>query len=263
MSKADGRRVLLTGASSGIGAALARCLADGGDEVWLAARRADRLASVVDAITKAGGKAHAVALDIGDLDALEARIGALDDEAGGFDLVIANAGIGGVGAAASGTQFDEARKVFDINFTGTIGTLLAAMHKMLPRGRGHLVAVSSLAGELALPVALDYGTSKAGLSYFVRAMRHDLKPKGVDVTLILPGFVRSEITDKNDFPMPFIIPAEKAAAIIARGIARRKKEVRFPLAYRLAFIIAGLLPLSLVGYIAVKTAPPDRMNQPP
>jgi short-subunit dehydrogenase len=254
------QRVLITGASSGIGAALARRLVARGDEVWVAARRRDRLDALVGELEQAGGKAHAVTLDVGELDTLASALAALDDEAGGFDLVIANAGIGGVGAAASGTHLDAARKVFDINFTGAIGTLLGAMHKMLPRGRGHLVAVSSLAGELPLPVALDYGTSKAGLSYFVRAMRHDLKPKGLDVTLVLPGFVTSEITDQNDFPMPFIIPAAKAADIIVRGIERRKKEVRFPLAYRLAFIVAGLLPLWLVGAIAVKGAPPDKMG---
>lgn len=243
-------KVLITGASSGIGAALARHYGRRGDAVWLAARRVDRLASEVEAIRAAGGTAHAVSLDVEQADAVEAAVLQLDAEAGGFDIVIANAGVGGKGATASGLRYGDVRKVLAINFTGAVATLLAAQQPMLARGRGHLVAVSSLAAELALPVALDYGATKAGLSYFTEAMRLDLAPRGVKVTLVHPGFVKSEMTDKNAFPMPFILGTDEAAAVIARGVDRGAARVRFPLAYLAAFALAKRLPLSLVARIA-------------
>lgn len=246
-------RILITGASSGIGAALARTYAARGDHVWLAARRRDRLDAEVAAITERGGVAHAVTLDVQDADAVEERVLALDEEAGGFDIVIANAGVGGKGATASGLRYADTKAVFEVNLLGTIATLLAAQQAMLSRGRGQLVAVSSLAGELPLPVALDYGTSKAALSYFVKAMRYDLAPRGVDVTLVHPGFVKSEMTDKNAFPMPFIVDTEKAARIVVRAIDKKAALVRFPLAYRLAFMFAGLVPMRLVAHLALKS----------
>jgi short-subunit dehydrogenase len=244
------KKVLITGASSGIGAALARHMAARGDEVWLAARRMDRTSEIVEEIRAAGGAAHAVELDVQDADALENAIAALDAEAGGFDIVVANAGVGGKGATASGLRYADVKKVFAINFNGAVATLLAAQRPMLERKRGHLVAISSLAAELPLPVALDYGTAKAALSYWVQAMRLDLAPRGVDVTLIHPGFVKSEMTAKNNFPMPFILDAEDAARLMARAIDRKAAVLRFPIAYRLAFALAKLLPLSLVGFIA-------------
>lgn len=256
MSTSSAKKVLITGASSGIGASLAHRYAQHGAHVWVAARRKDRLDALVHEIEQQQGKATAVVLDVQQADDLEEVIGALDDEVGGFDVVVANAGVGGGGRTASSIRYADAKRVFEINFMGAIATLLAAQQKMMARGRGQLVAVSSLAGEIALPVALDYGATKAGFSYFVRGMRHDLKSKGIGVTLILPGFVKSEMTDKNKFPMPFIITADQAAHIMWRGIEKNTAVVRFPLAYRLAFLFAGLVPSSLVGWAALRTAPP-------
>ena len=244
-------KILITGASSGIGASLARAFAARGDEVWLAARRLDRLEQEVAAITAAGGTAHAVRIDVQDAASLEHLIGAIDSRAGGFDIVVANAGVGGKGGTASGMSYADVKNVFEVNFIGAIATLLAAQKPMLERGRGQLVGVSNLAGEIALPVAPDYGASKAGFSYFVSAMRHDLVPRGVHVTLVHPGFVKSEMTEKNDFPMPFIIDGEKAAQIMMRGILKKKRLIRFPLAYRLMFTFAGLFPMGIIGKLAI------------
>ncbi|MCC7071423.1 MAG: SDR family NAD(P)-dependent oxidoreductase [Deltaproteobacteria bacterium] len=255
-------KVLITGASSGIGAALARHYARRGDHVWLAARRADRLADEVASIRSADGTAHAVPLDIEDAEALEPALLELDTKVGGFDAVIANAGVGGKGTTASRMRYHDVKKVLAINFTGAIATLLAAQQPMLARGRGHLVAVSSLAAELALPIALDYGAAKAGLSYFTEAMRLDLAPRGVQVTLVHPGFVKSEMTAKNRFPMPFILDTDEAAALIVRGVDRGAARVRFPLAYVAAFALAKRLPLSLVAKVAQAQAKPASRGAP-
>lgn len=254
-------RILITGASSGIGAALAREWATRGAHVWLAARRADRLQEQVSAIAAAGGVAHAVTLDVQRLDELERLIGELDDEVGGFDVVVANAGIGGKGTTASGTSFADARPVFDVNLLGAVATLLAAQKPMLERKRGRLVAVSSLAGLVPLPVALDYGAAKAGLSYFVRAMRHELLGRGITVTLVEPGFVKSEMTDQNDFPMPFMMPSEKAARVIVGRVERGAALVRLPAFYRWLFVVVRLLPLWLVSRVALATTKPPAANR--
>ncbi len=256
------KNVLITGASSGIGAALARRYAGRGDRVWLAARRVDRLGAEVDAIRSAGGTAQAVPLDVEDAEALEPALHKLDADAGGFDVVIANAGVGGRGTTASRLRFGDVKRVLAVNFTGAVATLLAAQQPMLARGRGNLAVVSSLAAELALPIALDYGAAKAGLSYFTEAMRLDLAPRGVRVTLVHPGFVKSEMTAKNRFPMPFILDTDAAAALIVRGVDRGAARVRFPFAYTAAFALAKRLPLSLVARVAQARATPGSKGSP-
>ena len=145
------------------------------------------------------------------------------------------------------------KDVLAINFVGAISTILAAQQPMLARGRGHIVVVSSLAGELALPVAPEYGATKAGLSYYVEAMRHDLARHGVRVTLVHPGFVKSEMTEQNAFAMPFIVETDAAAALIVHAIRRRTARLRFPLAYRLAFALAAILPRRLIAHLAIQS----------
>jgi short-subunit dehydrogenase len=244
--------ILITGASSGIGAALARHYGSRGDVVWLAGRRTAHLQTEVDAIRARGGTAHAVTLDVERADHMESELAALDAQAGGFDVVVVNAGVGGKGATPSSLRFADAKQVLQVNYVGAIASILGALQPMLQRRRGHIAVVSSLAGIVPLPIALDYGSTKAGLSYFVEAMRSDLRAHGVDVTLVLPGFVHSEMTSDNKFPMPFIISAEDAARRIASAIDAKKHTLRFPFAYRAMFAVVALLPTSLVGWLAMK-----------
>ena len=238
-------RCLVTGASSGIGAALARRLAARGYEVWLAARRRDALDSEVAAIRATGGKAEAFELDISRPDEAEARVAALDAEIGGIDLVVANAGIGGGTTPVSKLTFGAAKKVLDTNLFGSLATILPLVPRMVERRRGHIVGVSSLAAEIPLPAAADYGTSKAALSFFLESAAADLIPKGVYVTIVHPGFVKTPLTDKNKFKMPFLMDVERAAEIIERGIVGRSRIVRFPLPLSAAIASGKIMPRAL------------------
>jgi short-subunit dehydrogenase len=241
-------RALVTGASSGIGAALARRLAARGLEVWLAARRLERLQAEVEAIRAAGGAAHAIALDASRPAETAAAVEGLDAEVGGLDLVVANAGVGGRGRVASQTTWLDVEQVFATNFLGALATLLPLVPRMIERGRGHLVGVSSIAAEQPLPRAPEYAASKAALSFYLECLQGELPGKGVDVTIVHPGFVKSELTAKNRFPMPFLLETDEAARVIDAAIARRARRVRFPL---------GLVALSTLGKVVpagLKTA---------
>jgi short-subunit dehydrogenase len=238
-------RVLLTGASSGIGAALAKELARRGHHVWLGARRADRLASLVDEIAAAGGTARAVTIDVANHEACARAVVELDGDIGGFDIVIANAGVGGRTTSVWQTTAQDAREVIDINLTGALATILPLLPRMRERGRGHVVGVSSLAADLTQPMAAVYGASKSALTFFLDSVAPELEAHGVAVTIVHPGFVKSEMTAKNTFPMPFIVETDAAARMIADAMARRRSWLRFPLPLSMTMGIAGLLPRTL------------------
>lgn len=239
------RKVLITGASSGIGLALARRLAAGGDAVWLAARRAELLESEASALCAAGHEAHVLALDVADHDATQQAVAALDDAIGGIDVLVANAGVGSSPTPGAELTFATAKRTIDVNLLGALATILPVVPRMVARGRGHIVGVSSLAAEVPLPAAIDYGTSKAALTFFLESLGADIRPKGVAVTAVHPGFVRTAITDKNRFDMPFLMEVEAAAEAIARGIAKRARIVRFPLPMSIATVGSKVMPRAL------------------
>jgi short-subunit dehydrogenase len=238
-------KALVTGASSGIGLALARRLAKRGFEVWLGARRKPALDALADEIRAAGGAATSVTLDVSQPEATEAAVSALDAAVGGFDLVVANAGIGGEQTPAHRQTLAGARATIETNYLGALATILPVVPGMVKRGRGHVAAVTSLAGEIALPAAVDYGTSKCALSVFLASATPDLEPLGVAVTDVRPGFVRTPLTDKNQFEMPFLVELEDAARIIDEGLAKRRRVIRFPLPLTLAISGGNALPAAL------------------
>ncbi|MFO0611040.1 MAG: SDR family NAD(P)-dependent oxidoreductase [Polyangiaceae bacterium] len=239
------QKALITGASSGIGLALARKLAADGVAVWLAARRSDLLEEAVSSLRAGGHDAHALTLDVADHAATERAVAALDDAIGGIDLLVANAGIGSAPVPAAKLTFERAKHTIDVNLLGALATILPVVPRMVARGRGHVVGVSSLAADVPLPAAVDYGVSKAALTFFLESLGADVRSKGVAVTAIHPGFVRTAITDKNTFDMPFLMSAERAADIIARGIRRRARVVRFPLPMTIATLGSRVMPGAL------------------
>jgi short-subunit dehydrogenase len=239
-------KILLTGASSGIGAALAAELCRRGHHVWLGARRADRLERLVAEIGGTGvGRAAAVALDVADHAATAESVVALDTDVGGFDVVIANAGVGGKQTSVWKITVDDAKNVIDTNLTGALATILPLLPLMRERGHGHVVGISSLAADLSQPMAPVYGATKSALTFFLDSVAPELEAHGVAVTIVHPGFVKSEMTAKNTFPMPFLVEVDDAARSIADAIAAKKSWLRFPFGLSMTMGIAGLLPRGL------------------
>ncbi len=255
------QRALITGASSGMGAALAERLARRGIEVWLVARRAELLAQRVEKIRAAGGRAHALALDVNDADATFARLRQLDEEVGGIDLVVANAGVGGArgGQNLAASSWPDVKDFIQINFLGAVATLTPFIAPMVKRGHGHLVGVSSVAADLPTPRVAAYGSGKAGLTFFLEAADIELRPRGVDVTIIHPGFVATPmINDLND-PMPFLVSEQRATDIIDRAIQRRSRMVRFPWILGAVSRLTAALPRGVMSpFILRVTAARDR-----
>ncbi|NOY92233.1 MAG: SDR family NAD(P)-dependent oxidoreductase [Deltaproteobacteria bacterium] len=234
----------ITGASSGIGKAICLRLAADGYHLALAARRVELLEDLAANIRSKGGQAEVYPVDVADTVAVTESVRAADEALGGLDLVIANAGIGRQRWAGK-TSFSDVESTLQVNIMGAAATLLAVLPKMVERGRGHVVGVSSLAGYRGLPKSAAYSGSKAFLRIFLEGLRIDLRGTGVAVTDVQPGFVRTPMTDDNKNPMPFLVEPEVAADQIARGIARRAAVITFP--WQLATLVrsAQALPNGL------------------
>jgi short-subunit dehydrogenase len=256
------RRVLLTGASSGIGAALAQELGRRGAHLWLAARRAERLAALVDEIGAAGGTAAAVALDVSDAAACARVVTGLDDDVGGFDIVVANAGVGGRTTDVWKMQVDDAAEVVGTNLTGALATILPLLPRMRDRGRGHVVGISSQAADIKQPQGAVYGATKAGFSFFLDSVAPELLQHGIATTIVHPGFVKSEMTAKNRFPMPFLVETDDAARQIADAIDARRRWLRFPWQISAAITVASLIPGSVRAAITRRSLPPSSSSTP-
>ncbi|MBD3897990.1 SDR family NAD(P)-dependent oxidoreductase [Halomonas sp. ML-15] len=235
-------RIWLTGATSGIGLALAERLLADGHRVALSARNVDKLN------TMAAGFEHAlvVPLDVSDRGAVRAAGQRLETQLGGLDVVILNAGTCEY-LDARHFDVDLVERVFAPNFFGALYAMEAAL-PLLRRARDHdgirplLAATSSASAYVPLPRAEAYGASKAALSYFLESLRLDLDAEGIDVSVIHPGFVKTPLTERNDFPMPMRISAEQAAEAIVAGLNRRQLDIHFPRRFTNLVRLMGILP---------------------
>jgi len=238
---------LVTGASSGLGRGLALWLARRGVRVFAAARREEALRALRD---EAGELVTPLALDVSDATACFERIRALDRESGGLDLVVANAGVG-ERTAVKQLDFAAENRMIQVNVAGASATLLAAVPGMLERRRGHLAGVSSLAALAPFPASGTYCASKAYLKMFLDALRLDVARHGIAVTVIFPGYVKSEMTDKNDpRRMPFLLETGDAVERMGRALLRRDARVQFPWQMTLAARAIGALPAGLWQRVA-------------
>lgn len=233
--------VLVTGASSGIGRALAIEYARGGAKLALCARREGELEAAAAEVRAAGGSAVVIALDVADVDAVGEAVRRADHELGSLDLVIANAGRGDTQLGTRLTWADVG-PVIDVNVRGAFATLIAAIPVMLAQQRGHLVGVTSLAGVRGLPTSAAYSASKAALSAFLESLRIDLAPAGIRVTDVQPGFVATPINQRATHPTPFIWPVERAARHVVRRLERAPAMIAFPWPLVVASRIGRLLP---------------------
>ena len=233
------RSILITGASSGIGDALARAYARPGVFLALVGRDDGRLARISEACRAAGADVVAARHDVTDGPALERWM--LDlDRAHAFDLVIANAGVS-AGTGGGGETPEQTRRITAVNVHGMINTVTPLIAPMSRRRRGQIALMSSLASFRGFPGAPAYCASKAWVRVWGEALRADLAPVGLEVSVICPGFVETRMTQANRFHMPLLMSAERAAAIIVRGLARNRGRIAFPWRmYALVRLIAGL-----------------------
>ena len=234
------RSILITGASSGLGEALAKAYAAPGVTLALSGRDSPRLEAVTKACNALGAEATAVVLDVAETSAMGRWIKAADD-ARPLDLVIANAGIS-AGTGGIDDPEAQARIIFAVNVTGVLNTVHPIVTRMQTRRNGQIALVSSVAAFRGLPGSPAYAASKAAVKSYGEGLRGRLTEDGVRVSVICPGFFDSRMTAVNKFPMPLIMPAERAAAIVKRGLARNKGRIAFPWPMVFLAWLFGALP---------------------
>lgn len=238
----SGSRVWITGASSGIGAALADELVGRGARVAISARRLDRLEQVSQ------GRMVVMPLDVTDSDAVRAAAGDVRDALGEIDIAVLNAGAWTQTKVAN-WDADAFREQVEVNLLGTSACLAGVLPRMLERRAGKIVIVSSVVGYRGIPGAEAYGATKAALLNLAESLRADLAPSGVVVQWVSPGFVRTELTGTNTFPMPFIIDADVAARAIADGLETTRPEIVFPFPMAAGMKLLQLMPHRLWTHV--------------
>jgi short-subunit dehydrogenase len=232
---------VITGASSGIGWAVAKELAGRGCHVGLIARRGDRLEALASEITSAGGKAAFAVADIGDRTQSLAAFAAVREQLGPVDLLFANSGVG-LPTPLEPLNTQQVECMFRVNTLGVVYAIEAVLPEMLQRGRGHLAAVSSLASYKGLPGESAYCASKAAVNVYMEGLRIQLRKRGIFVTTVCPGFIATPMTAVNEFKMPWLMTAEKAATRIVRALERRRKVYNFPWQTTLLMKITAWMP---------------------
>lgn len=239
MTTPDGKKVIwITGAGKGIGRALAKHYASAGWVVAASARTEADLETLAAQFPK--GRIKPFLLDVTDQATTADIVRRIELEVGAVDIAVFNAGTHRP-TNAEGFSVAEFRHLVETNLMGTVNGLGPIMKAFLARGSGHIAIVASLAGYRGLPGAAAYGATKAALINMCEALKPDLERSGVKLSLINPGFVETPLTVQNDFPMPFLIPVDEAAAQIVRGLERSGFEIAFP--GRFAFLMKVLRAL--------------------
>ena len=248
-----GARVWITGASSGIGEAIIGPLVGRGARIAISARRAERLAAIAGEWQARGKDVRAFPLDVTDPAAVHRAVQDIEAALGGIDLAIFNAG----GSVGDRTRFrgDDCAATMTLNYFSVVYGIDAVLPGMLARGHGRIAAVASLAGYRAMPAATAYGASKAAVIHLLDGLRFELAPRGVGVTVINPGFVRTPLTAPNAFRMPFVMEADEAAERIVRGLERGKKEIHFPARLSWTMKVLRILPYGLYEQLMKRASP--------
>jgi len=238
------KTVLITGASSGIGAALALEFGRRGASVGLLARREEALLEVAAKVEAAGGRALAVAVDVRDAVEVKSAVAKVSERFGRVDVLVANAGKGEL-TLARAFDIEVVTQVLAVNLLGAMNSVAAVLPGMLERGSGQIVGISSLAAYRGFPGSGAYCASKAALSTFFESLRVELRPSNIYVTTIHPGFIDTPMTRGRNRKMPFLQDAERAAQLMIRAIETRRRTYAFP--WQLAAIarVGRWLPAAL------------------
>ena len=244
-----GEVAVVTGASSGLGAELARQLARAGLKVGLTARRADELESVAASIRSEWGTACVAVADASDRDATRSAFEEIARQLGPVDLLIANAGVG-LGTSAGQFSGEAFERMVRVNLIGAGYAIEAVLPDMIRLRRGHIVGISSLAAYRGLPGSAGYSATKAGLTALLEGLRPELKRLGVAVTIVHPGYVRTPMTEKQTHYQPLLMDVEPAVRIILKGIEARRTRVDFPRRMAGLLGLVRLLPDSLYDPVA-------------
>jgi NAD(P)-dependent dehydrogenase (short-subunit alcohol dehydrogenase family) len=243
------RHAWITGASSGIGREVALRLARDGAKVAVSARRREELDKLA---AEMPGRIAAYPVDVVDADALVRVCAEIELANGPLDLAVFNAGTHEPVDVASFSP-GPFQRLMAINYMGAVNGIAAVLPRFLERRAGHIAVVSSVAGYRGLPQAAAYGPTKAALINLCEALKPDLDPYGVRISVINPGFVRTPLTDLNPFPMPFLMEADAAADRIVKGLARGAFEITFPRRFTWLVKLARILPYALYFPLIRKT----------
>lgn len=234
MKEWQGKRYWLVGASDGLGAALAQKLSRAGAEVVLSARSENKLADLVAALP---GKASYQTIDVANNDSVKAAA----DAVGTVDGVVFLAGVYWPFGAKEWNA-DQAVAMADVNFTGLMRVMGQVVPEMVARDAGHIVITSSLTGFRGLPGSIGYTASKAGTMSLAESMHADLRKTGVQVQVVNPGFIKTQLTDKNDFKMPFLMEPDEAAREVFEHMNTDSFKKSFPWLFSLLFRGSQFLP---------------------
>jgi short-subunit dehydrogenase len=258
--KAKSLTVVITGATSGIGRELAVRYSKIADTLYLIARRKEMLLEMAFELQKNGALIKIYQADVTDFENLRAICRTICEESEKIDIVIANAG---VSSEHKNELYDfwEFKKIIDTNLLGIAAIFDIFAHKMINQRGGKLVAISSLASFVAFPTTAAYSASKRAVNSFMDSMRLLLEPKNIKVINIQPGFIRTPLTDKNSFKMPFLMELDEASDKIYKAIEKNKKEYAFPFLFSQAAKNISRLPTFIRDAVVKKAISYEKQSR--
>ena len=230
-------KILITGASSGLGAELARQYATKDNELILLARREERLLKLRSELLNDVKTIEIIVADVTDFDDLQSKMQRVEN----LDILILNAGIS-VGHSKGFTPLQEFKNLYDVNLFSNHAILEVLLPKLVEQKRGKIVFISSLASLISMPTSKAYSSSKRALNAYAESIRYGYKKDGIKVITILPGFIKSELTDKNSFKMPFLLDTKDGVKRIKKAIDANKRLYAFPFRFYLSIKLLNLLP---------------------
>lgn len=243
-----GKNIWITGATSGIGEALSYELAFRGARLGLTARREVELNRVAQNIKDIGAKVSICVADVTNQEELLHAVSIFNIDLGPLDIVIANAG-NHIETWPENFKVDEYLELMNVNYGGMLRTFSSIIPQFQNKKSGILVGIASLAGYRGLPQAAAYGASKAAMIHFMESIRFHLVKQGIKVVTVNPGFVKTPLTDKNKFSMPFLLTVERSAQYIADGIESEKDIIVYPTLFGMFFNFMRIIPFKIYQYL--------------